>query len=126
MERIDRNDKSWLRIIGKGNKERYVPLPESAKLHYDVIKDNPRVENTLTQYFIKASRKAGVKSKLHDLRHTYAFTQVAKGTPLFNLQMLMGHSKSDTTQIYLKTDPEMLMDLIDNNKNLVDDYGVVA
>ena len=126
MERIDRNDKSWLRIIGKGNKERYVPLPKEAILHYNVIIDNPRVENTLTQYFIQASRKAEIKSKLHDLRHTYAFTQVAKGTPLFNLQMLLGHSKSDTTQIYLKTDPEMLMDLIDKNHNLVDSMSVVA
>ena len=100
--------------------------PEQAILHYNVIIDNPRVENTLTQYYIQASRKANIKSKLHDLRHTYAFTQVAKGTPLFNLQMLMGHSKSDTTQIYLQTDPDMLMDLIDKNHNLVDGYGVVA
>ena len=61
MERIDRNGKSWLRIVGKGNKERFVKLPKSAEIHYDIIKANPRVPNTLTQYFISASRKANVR-----------------------------------------------------------------
>lgn len=126
MERIDRNGKSWLRIVGKGNKERFVKLPKSAEIHYDVIKANPRVPNTLTQYFISASRKANVKARLHDLRHTFAFTQVAKGVSLFELQMMLGHSKSDTTMIYLKTDPDMLMDLVDNKSKLVDDSRVFA
>ena len=70
--------------------------------------------------------KANVKARLHDLRHTFAFTQVAKGVSLFELQMMLGHSKSDTTMIYLKTDPDMLMDLVDNKSKLVDESRVFA
>ena len=40
--------------------------------------------------------------------------------------MMLGHSKSDTTMIYLKTDPDMLMDLVDNKSKLVDDSRVFA
>ena len=126
MERIDRNGMSWLRIEGKGNKERFVKLPKSAEIHYEMIKANPRVENTLTQYWIQASRKANIKARLHDLRHTFAFTQVAKGVSLFELQLMLGHSKSETTMIYLKTDPDMLMDLVDNKAKLVDDNRIFA
>ena len=57
---------------------------------------------------------------------TFAFTQVAKGVSLFELQMMLGHSKSDTTMIYLKTDPDMLMDLVDNKAKLVDDNRIFA
>ena len=70
--------------------------------------------------------KANVKARLNDLRHTFAFTQVAKGVSLFELQMMLGHSKSDTTMIYLKTDPDMLMDLVDNKSKLVDESRVFA
>lgn len=115
-----RSNGTWLVVSGKGNKERVVAIPEELKDQWEIVKANPVKPHSITRAFQKSCRKSGIKARLHDLRHTFAFTQVASGVDPFTLQMKMGHSDFKTTQVYLQTDRDMLIDLINNKKKLVD------
>ncbi len=112
-----------LRLVGKGNKERVVPVGEEA-LHWlqrylkssraELIK-NPADESVFLSSRGKAiSRQAfwqnikryllqaGVKTAFspHSLRHAFATHLLNHGADLRTVQMLLGHSSLSTTQIY--------------------------
>ena len=123
-----------LRVTGKGNKERLVPIGESA---IDAIKEylaNSRLEllgnkqcNTLFLsrrgtgmtrqafwYRIKHyALVAGIKKTIspHVLRHAFATHLLNHGADLRSLQMLLGHSDLSTTQIYTYVAQERLKSL---------------
>jgi len=123
-----------LRVSGKGNKERLVPIGESA---IDTINDYlkyARAEllgnqqcNTLFLsrrgkamtrqafwYRIKYHAKvAGIKKSIspHVLRHAFATHLLNHGVDLRSLQMLLGHSDLSTTQIYTYVAQERLKSL---------------
>jgi len=97
-----------IKIYGKGRKERVVPLHpklEQQLLYYrrffsgSLVFDLSR--RRIQQIVEEAGRRIGVKTHPHMLRHTFATTLLRKGVNLRTIQMLLGHSKLDTTQIYL-------------------------
>jgi integrase/recombinase XerD len=118
-----------IRVRGKGNKERLVPLGEEAArwLGRYLKEGRPvlvgaRPGNAL---FIgrtgkRLSRKgiwknyaalanlAGIGSKLHTLRHSYATELLAGGADLRSVQELLGHADLSTTQIYTHVDVSLL------------------
>lgn len=123
-----------VRIIGKGNKERLVPLGEEAvnwleqyeregrpELLKGVVTDSVfpgRGGRPLTRqafwYRIKHyAREAGITSPLspHTLRHAFATHLLNHGADLRVVQMLLGHSDLSTTQIYTHVARERLRDL---------------
>lgn len=56
-------------------------------------------------------RKAGIKDvRLHDLRHSYASFLVNQGRSLYEVQRLLGHADSKTTQRYAHLSPGALLD----------------
>ena len=126
FEEIVRSNGTWLMVRGKGNKERVVHVPDDMKDHWNTIKANPVKAHSITRAFSRACKGAGLQARLHDLRHTFAFTQVAIGIDPFTLQMKMGHSDFKTTQVYLQVDREMLMDLISDQNKLLDESRVLA
>lgn len=122
-----------VRVIGKGNKERLVPLGEEA-LHWvrlylqsgrPVLHQKPgdwlfvtRRGGPLTRqafwYRIKCyAQRADIRSHLspHTLRHAFATHLLNHGADLRVLQMLLGHSDLSTTQIYTHVARERLQQL---------------
>jgi site-specific recombinase XerD len=112
------NTKGVLRIIGKGDKERRVPLPESmlAKLRRlwlthrnprwltpDRSGTGPVSKNALWRTFRLAARAASIKRPVypHGLRHSYATRLLEQGTEARVVQILLGHVNIATTAVYL-------------------------
>jgi integrase/recombinase XerD len=102
----------------KGNKDRFVPLPDACLnmlRHYCCVHRNPvwlfpsRFENTkpihesgLQRAFCTAVRESGVhkKATVHTLRHSYATYLLEAGLSLRIIQSYLGHASPATTAIY--------------------------
>ena len=117
----------YLRIIGKGDKERLVPLGDEAhrwleayllearstftRSDFSLRADEPvfitRLGRAMTrQGFFKMIRgyaeKAGIEKKIspHTLRHAFATHLLERGADLRSLQLMLGHADISTTEIY--------------------------
>ncbi len=88
-----------LRIVGKGDRERLIPLGEESQRWLHIIK--------------RYAEKAGVRQKMspHSLRHAFATHLLNRGADLRVVQMLLGHSDLSTTQIYTHVARERLKEL---------------
>ncbi len=133
----------FLRIIGKGSKERLCPLTESA---ITAIKNwlnvRGQMANNLEQALFVGARgsklnrrqvkriienlckKAGVNANIsaHSLRHSFATHLLEAGADLRTVQELLGHSRLTTTQRYTSLTLDHLIHIYDkshprNNKN---------
>lgn len=102
-----------VRIIGKGDKERIVPLVGPAKEILNQQDIGPvftwKASRSLSRAFYRATVRAGVKARFHDLRHTAATRMLSKGVMLSAVQRILGHSHVATTQIYADVLEETLM-----------------
>ncbi|GAA4467769.1 site-specific tyrosine recombinase XerD [Nemorincola caseinilytica] len=119
----------YIRVIGKGNKERLVPVGDTAikqmtlykdhiRSHVPVIKKGSEDILFLNRFGGKLSRvmvflimkdvakKAGVSEEIHPhtLRHSFATHLVEGGADLRAVQEMMGHKSITTTEIYTHLD----------------------
>jgi integrase/recombinase XerD len=125
-------DVGFIRVIGKGNKERLVPIGSSAIHFIQIYKDNIRVHTTpkpgnedilfLNQRGTKLTRvmifliikdlvkKTGIKKTVspHTFRHSFATHLVEGGADLRAVQEMLGHESITTTEIYTHLDREFL------------------
>ncbi|HEY1870523.1 MAG TPA: site-specific tyrosine recombinase XerD [Chitinophagaceae bacterium] len=125
-------DVGFIRVIGKGNKERLVPIGRSAVKYINIYKNKIRVHATPTKgnediLFLnnrgsKLSRvmifliikdlvkKAGIKKNIspHTFRHSFATHLVEGGADLRAVQEMLGHESITTTEIYTHLDREFL------------------
>ena len=123
-----------IRIVGKGNRERLIPLGDEAVRWLGEFVQGPRTEILLerqTDYLFptrrgdrmtrqafwhiikRYARKAGVQRELspHTLRHAFATHLLNRGADLRVVQMLLGHSDLSTTQIYTHVARERMKEL---------------
>ena len=114
-----------VRVIGKGDKERLVPLPASFGAVFGFwLKDRPKGEYVFARalgqkavsrqsagaYLRLMLKKAGIEKKIspHKLRHTYATNLLNAGAELVDIKVLLGHESIATTQIYTNVGQERM------------------
>ena len=129
-------DDFLIKILGKGRKERFVPMSKIVK---DMIKDylNSERFNTITKkgfedilflnnrgekltrvmiYTILniAKKGTGIKKKVspHILRHSFATHLIENGADISSIQHMLGHTNVSTTERYLHVSKEHLVDTI--------------
>jgi integrase/recombinase XerD len=129
-------DVGFIRVIGKGDKERLVPIGQSAikyiriyqkdiRVHVPVKKGNEdilflnRRGSKLTRVMIfmiikELASKAGIKKNIspHTFRHSFATHLVEGGADLRAVQEMLGHESITTTEIYTHLDREYLRDTL--------------
>ncbi len=112
---------SYLKVMGKGNKERIIPYTKETygiiNLYLEKIRKqiktskkelflHPDGKNVSRQYFYlrlkEYAKIAGINKNIspHTLRHTFATFLLNNGAGLKSVQELLGHSNIETTQIY--------------------------
>jgi integrase/recombinase XerD len=125
-------DVGFIRVIGKGNKERLVPIGDSAIKYINIYRSTIRVHQSiqpgeedivfLNRRGKRLSRvmifliikdlvkKAGIKKNIspHTFRHSFATHLVEGGADLRAVQEMLGHESITTTEIYTHLDREFL------------------
>lgn len=125
------DEMGFVRAVGKGSKERIIPLGKKAReaVQKYLLRARPRFlkDQTNDVLFLSRSgkkisrqslwavikfyaRKANIKKtiKPHTLRHTFATHLLEHGADLRSVQEMLGHSDISTTQIYTHVDKERL------------------
>ena len=129
-------EEGFIRVIGKGNKERLVPVSKTVEKEIKIYQDNYRIhkkikpgdENTvflnrrgakLTRVMIftiikNLSIESGLDKKVspHTFRHSFATHLIEGGANLRAIQEMLGHESITTTEIYTHLDQSFLRDAI--------------
>lgn len=96
----------WVRQ-GKGMKDRVVPLPKRFNKNALRLLPLPLKRRSLQRWVSYMGEKIlGKRISFHTLRHGFGSHLAEMGRPLHEIQALMGHSRLDTTGIYLHTNPK--------------------
>ncbi|MCS5637134.1 MAG: tyrosine recombinase XerC [Myxococcota bacterium] len=132
--------RSEVRVLGKGNKERVVPIPEKARLAvaewvdarrrpgllaeplFTVLRRNHEPEprrlsaRDVRRGLVRRGRLGGIDDRVHPhrLRHSYATHLLDMGADLREIQELLGHASLSTTQKYTAVSVEHLRQVYDS------------
>lgn len=127
--------RGFVRVVGKGNKERIVPL------YNKLVEILPAYYNIRHIYFVKgkdtgylflnrngnklsrmmcfniirdACKRAGIRKKIspHTIRHSFATHLLTNGADLRTIQILLGHSNISTTEIYTHVTDNKMRDVL--------------
>lgn len=129
-------DIEFIKIVGKGNKERLVPIGSDAIKYLRIFIDEIRVHikikpgnedfvflnnrgNPISRVMVfliikDLAEKAGIKKNIspHTFRHSFATHLIEGGADLRAVQEMLGHESITTTEIYTHLDRDFLRDTI--------------
>ena len=121
--KLEQIDTEWIRILGKGNKVRQLPLlsylqtliqthrnTQAPRVYLFEKEEQPMSAAQLRYRLTKLFRAHGFKATPHQLRHSFATHLLAHGARIADVSELLGHASMATTQVYTKLSSVKKMD----------------
>lgn len=129
-------DEGFIKITGKGNKQRFVPVAKLTQKYIELYKDSIRNHMTIGKgaedtLFLNRRGKQLTRAMIftiiknlatainlqknispHTLRHSFATHLLENGADLRSIQMMLGHESITTTEIYVHLDRKHLTQII--------------
>ena len=130
-------DEGFIKVTGKGNKQRFVPIGKLTQKHINLYKNQVRITmkidiasndtlflnrrgKQLTRAMIfTIVKKLGEKAKIqksispHTFRHSFATHLLQNNADLRSIQMMLGHESITTTEIYVHLDKSHLSKIVE-------------
>lgn len=113
-------DTSCIRVVGKGNRERLVPLTEKAR---EIIRSRLSkpgrlfdrwTDNWVSHKWRYLMNELGLDYRFHDIRHTTASWLSMRGVPIQIIQELLGHSNICVTKIYAHVRRDVIKEALES------------
>ncbi|WP_457617755.1 site-specific tyrosine recombinase XerD [Lutibacter sp.] len=129
-------DEGFIRVIGKGNKQRFVPINSQTQKYIELYISTIRIHLTIQKGFedtVFLNRrgksltrvmiytivknlaiKVGIRKKIspHTFRHSFATHLLERGADLRAIQQMLGHESITTTEIYMHLDKRFLKEVV--------------
>ena len=129
-------EEGFIKVTGKGNKQRFIPIGPLTQKYINIYKDHVRVQmkietpyndtlflnrrgKQLSRAMIftivkKAAEEADIQKNIspHTFRHSFATHLLENGADLRAIQMMLGHQSITTTEIYMHVDKSHLKEVV--------------
>ena len=129
-------EEGFIKITGKGNKQRFVPIGDLTQKYIQIYKDTVRVHLTIKKGFedtlflnrrgnqlsramiftiikdLRAKINLNKNISPHTFRHSFATHLLENGADLRSIQLMLGHESITTTEIYVHLDRKYLSQVL--------------